>query len=706
MTIKYDLPPDGEVRPVKFAAGQEEALADYLSKEIEDAINWRSPLERKWEQWEKQADSRRKREDARGRDSDIDMTLTREKMIQIAARMQNPVFQQDTIFGGSPRTAGSEKLARDIEYVLDEKMDALNPMPLLDEWIEQFLTFPLGVLKTPFVTEKRRVKSWQPIEADMYEQLKMVDEEDGVAPTVIRREFDDGRVMYFQEIDEEITVKRGCFPEIIPIEDFFFPEGATDDLYAADWVAHRTWPSKAQVRQRVARGIYRKKVGSQKLVDVIGEPAADREKLSSFTSEKNRPEKTSKQYEFFEVYVQWDAKKDGNPDEMIVVFDRKSKTIVRAVYNFYHRYHRPFIIHRYKKIQGEMYGKPLTYFLEPLHVGYTASFNQRLDAASKANETIIFVPPGHPLAERADQTGLMGGVYESPADKSEVFQLSLSTPFNQMEGFENLFEHRADRLLGLSGYLFGDEQISRPTASGQVQLIEEAKQPQYVQLEQWRETLAELAKHILARERQFNPEGLRVYRTVERPDPMTGQMVETIEPQLIEWPEGSIEDDVLIEVKVTSAQMSKSLRKQEIIALIDKLPQMYQLMMGMVQTASDPMNPAAMMAASLLRGYQVAVDKMLTEFEVSQKGTINPDLIQEVQVAQQIQQVIQQLSQQVQGLGAQNAQLQQQLQQLQAFAGGGGVGPQGPGAAPPVSGPPGVPGGMPGPQAPQGNAGF
>lgn len=700
MTIKNDLPAEGEVRPVKFSGDREARLAKYLCEEIEDTINWRRPLEAKWEQWSKQADSRRRREDARGRDSNIDMTLTREKMTQIAARMQNPVFQQDTIFAARPRTPGHEKLARDIESILDMKMDSNNPMILLDEWIEQFLTFPVGVVKTPYIEEKRRVKSWQEVESDLYDEAQITQEEDApIKLNVIRREFRDGSVRYFQEVEEEVTVRKGCFPEVVPVEDFFFPSSAAD-IYGADWIAQRVWLTKAQVAQRIAQGVFAKKINGESTLEALGKPSADRDKLTSFTSEKNKPESTIKQYEFFECYVQYDPDDSGKPEELIVIIERKSKAIVRAVYNFYHSHHRPFIVHRYKKIQGELYGKPLTYFLEPLHVGYTASFNQRLDAASKANETIILVPPGHDLLERADQEGLMGGVYESTADKNEIFQLQLSSPFTQMEGFENLFEHRADRLLGLSGYLFGDEQINRPTASGQIQLIEEAKQPQYVQLEQWRETLSELAKHILSRERQFNPEGIGVYRTVERPDPMTGQMTESVIYELVEWPSSAIDEDVLIEVKVTSAQMSKSLRKQEIVAFIDKLPQMYQLMMQFAGAAADPMNPAAMMAASLLRGYQVVVDKMLTEFEVSQKGTINPDLVQEAQVAQQIQMVIQQLNQQIQQMGSQLNQLQAQNQQLQAvaFGGGGGFAPAGP--PPQVPGPPGMVGGAPGPQAP------
>ena len=173
--------------------------------------------------------------------------------------------------------------------------------------------------------------------------------------------------------------------------------------------------------------------------------------------------------------------------------------------------------------------------------------------------------------------------------------------------------------------------------------------------------------------------------------------------EFFKWPEGAIERDVIIETKVSSASMSKSLRKQELVALLDKLIPYFDKLMQMAQVATDPMNPSAIIAAKLMNGLHVAMNNMLTEFEVGKKDTLNPELINELQVIQQIQQAMQQMQQQINQLGSQNQQLQMANSQLQAMAGGGqqapgqpmpppgvqgpmqmGGQPQGPGNAPPV----------------------
>jgi uncharacterized coiled-coil protein SlyX len=171
--------------------------------------------------------------------------------------------------------------------------------------------------------------------------------------------------------------------------------------------------------------------------------------------------------------------------------------------------------------------------------------------------------------------------------------------------------------------------------------------------------------------------------------------------QFFSWPDGVIEKDILIETKVTSASMSKSLRKQELVALVDKMGQLYQQMMQFAMVASDPMNPGALIAAQLLNGLWTVVNDMLTEFEVGKKDALNPRLVEVTQVVQQIQQQMQGLVQQVNQLGQQNQQLQAQNA---AVLGGGGQGsPMAPGpqqapgvqGSPNMAGPPQGPGGAP-----------
>ena len=179
--------------------------------------------------------------------------------------------------------------------------------------------------------------------------------------------------------------------------------------------------------------------------------------------------------------------------------------------------------------------------------------------------------------------------------------------------------------------------------------------------------------------------------------------------EFFQWPDGVIEKDVLIETKVSSANMSKNLRKQELVALLDKLLPLYDKMMEYAMVASDPMNPGALIATKLLNGIWISVNEMLTEFEVGKKDQMNPQLVEVTQVVQQIQGAMQQMQQQIGQLGNQNQQLQAANAQLQGMQ-GQGPGMEGPPMPQPgVQGPMPMGGGPPGqgtPQAAGGQGGF
>ena len=651
--------PKYSVQELKLSKENREELRDYISKEIDLCEGDRAGMIKKCRLWAEQANSRRQRPDARPRDSKVDMPLTKKRMLQNSSRLLNPIFQQDRIFVTKPRNPRVEDLARKVEDGIDYISDQINYRSICDSWIRQAQTFPLGAVKTPFIIETEDIAEWRELKGGFedYNDRKLNGE------PVIERQLDNGEIKYFIRVEETVPVRSGAFPEVIPFEDFLVPMNAVD-VRTADWVAHRFWPTKKRLEDQINKGVYSKKDGDTTILDALGEPTAERDPLFKFSSggKKNHSGyETSKQYEVFEIYLKWDVKNNGKPVEIIVTFEKSHKLILRAVYNFYHSYKRPFVTYNYEEVEGSIFGNSMAYILEPLHIANSASYNQRLDAASLANESCYRVPPGTAadIEEAFDVDSIRTSFIELNAEKDEVYELKLSQPYTQLPELEARLEKEADELSALSPYSFGNEQIDRPTASGQIQIIEESKQPQYMQLERFRGKLAEVCKHVLARYKQFYPEGLRYYKMQ---DPEGAQMIE----QFFQWPEGTLERDILIETKVSSSSMSKNLRKQELVALVDKMVQLYNQMMQMAMAAVDPMNPSAMIAAQLLNGLWTVVNDMLTEFEVGKKEALNPRLVEVTQVAQQIQQQMQNLVQQVNQAGQANAQLQQQNAGLQA----------------------------------------
>ncbi len=687
---KLDAPSIG-VSPVKFKKGKAEELVNYLQKEHSQAFRDRAGHEEKWNDWLSQANSRRKDPSAKPRDAQIDSTLTARKLVQHKPRLSNPIFQQDQLMVAHSRKNMHHEFALELEEWMDYVLDKPDMQRICEEWIDQFQVFPAGFIKTAFTKEVKHIRQWEPIDYEMYAQL----EEEGQSK-LLRKEMTDDTYRYYIETDKRVVTKAGVYPEVIPIEDIVCPI-ATATVDSADWFSHRFWPTKPTVQARIREGVYDEKdQNGDKILDALGNPSAHRKKLldHSLTQKADGDEDpSSKQYEVLETYLSYDYDGSGTPKEIIVTWDRKSGALLRAVDNFYQNFCRPFVPHSFKDVHGSLYGIPATFILEPLHVAHSASIRQRLDAASKANEVIVTVPKGSAPDMKSifDRDGITGGLYEVDAEKNEINQFSLSQPYTQLPELESLFEQWANDLMSLSDYSYGREQIDRPTATGQTSIIEESKQPLYSQLERFRKSFATVVMHMLARYRQFYPEGLEYY--LESLDPESGQELERM---FLEWPDEAIEDAVVIETKVTSAQMSKHLRKQEVVALLDRVPQMYETMMGMAQQAANP-GPGSMISVKLLLAYQSVVEQFLTEFEVPGKEELNPELMQEVQVAQMVQQKMQEMQQQVQSMGQQ---LQNAQGQLAALQGGGmqgpGMGGQ-PGPQPGVQGPPGMGGPPAGP---------
>jgi len=672
--------PDYEVKKVKMSKEKKSALMSYLVKSHDEVLQGREKHEERWKGWHLQANGRRKRKGAGARDSDIDVPTTREYMMQNSARIQTPILQQDQIMVAEPAAPIYEKVAKGLEPGINWMVDRIDPRVFMDLWIEQFQTYHAGFVKTGFQIEYEFVKHWQKVEEDEDPSILK-----SAGVMVVKREMDDGSVVWFKETETKRIKRSGSFPEVIPIEDIIIPLTAVD-IQTSPFVTHRMWPTKNEIKFRIKQGIWDEKNDDKEEILPLLQKS-DRERI---THPVDSPEEIQpgiqKQYDIRETYLLWEV--DGEDVEIIATWEPKSQQFLNIIYNYFHEYARPFVAHTYKPVPNSIYGIPLTFIIQSLHIAYSASINQRLDAASLANETLIFGPSKLELAEQADAT-IRGGYYATNATKDEIWSLNLGSTFSQLPDLERVFEEHMQKLSGLSDYSFGQEQVGRPTATGTMQLVEEAKHPQYLQLERFRKSFADVVKHMASRYKQFYPEGMKLYLTFNRNEDGSNAWEEIS----VNWPEGSFEDSVVIKTKVSSSTMSKNMRKQEVIALVDKMPQIYEPLTNFAMMASMP-NPQApgqaIIGLSLLASYQNVIDKFLTEFEIADKKVVNPPLVQEAQVAKQINDQFMALQQQLQQCVAENNNLKMQLQQIQG-------GPP-PGMAPNAGPPPGPQG--PGPMGP------
>lgn len=662
-----------QVQKIQFGPDRKDALLKYLEEEHRIIVQERDTMIKDWKEAVDQAQSRLKRTDAGPRDSKIDMSLTRERLNQSESRLVSPIVQADQIMVAKPNTPSpqSHDLSLQAEDVMKFILDRGETMMWASDWAEHFHVLPFGVIKTAFTYKETSYKRWEEIKdqppgpedpmgqgvtaAEQYMELK---KEKG--SKVTERQFEDGSVRYFIEVKDAKKEKAGVFPQPIPPQDFLFRDAPT--LEESNLVEHRTWETKHTIKKLIKRGIYNRKDGDDLILEKLGEPTKKPEDLFGVNRKNSEEENIAHKYEILESYLEFACdKEDGDPVEIIVTWEPTQKIILRAIYNFHHNYCRPFVIHQFKHITGSLYGIPATFDLKYPHKAYSASINQRLDAASKAQEVAVLLPPNHPMLKQMDKRSVRGGLYENPGyRKEDIITFSVSEPsFSQLPNLEQIFEHRADRVMHLPPATWGEESADRPTATGTMAITEQSQFPQTLQLERFRDSFALVVKHMLSRYRQFYPEGMRLFLQQE------DQMGQEMTSYWFNWPDGSIEDEVVLETKVSSSTMSKMIRKQEIVALLDRMPQLYQTMYQMAQMASDPMNPANMVAIKYLEGMRLTADMFFKEFEVPNKEQLNPQLAGGIyeQNMQQLQGMVGELQGQVQQMQQAGQALQNEVAQ-------------------------------------------
>jgi hypothetical protein len=247
------------------------------------------------------------------------------------------------------------------------------------------------------------------------------------------------------------------------------------------------------------------------------------------------------------------------------------------------------------------------------------------------------------------------GVYivnSVPELRKQIYEIDLSSGFTQIETLESDIRRDNEKLAGMNPYNFGEEQVERPTATGQVALINEGNQPLFDRLEGLRSFLKEGLLMQLSRYRQYYPEGVKYF---VQSDQKNDELVQKV----LRWPAEFWRDQIIVETYASSQRINKELRKQEWLALVQAFPQVFDTMFQYMQIATTP-GPMAPAAARVLKGYiTYVIQPWMAEFEVLGKEFV--DVSEDLQVGEMFMELIDGLQQELGMAQQQGASLEAKL---------------------------------------------
>ena len=453
----------------------------------------------------------------------------------------------------------------------------------------------------------------------------------------------------------------GAMMENVNPENLVFYPLKSPSLQSAEIVSERIYMAPFEVRRLIRSGYFRSKIPSEpgedaknvmdclKLEPITGETEGEARKTEE--KELGVSQTTADRYQLMQVYAVREEDDDTDPSgkserEYIIVFDWNSKTVLRFVENFYADYRIPIVTSPWEEVYNSIFGKSFCEPLEGPHRAFNASINQRLDMGSFAAGN-AFVTDDDDLADDLeDQIITPHRVLRVTRNSKEsLTTLQLAQPMTQLPELEAIIERHADMCVSLNTGSLGGMEEERPTATGTVRRMEEAQMPLFGKLDQVREFLATVILVALSRCKQFYPTGSD-YQTIG-PD---GQLT----PHKIVFPPGLIEKQILIRVTASTNELNESARKQEVVALVDRIKDFTAMASGLLSKAGAPTPDAPAQMALVVTALR-SLTRLYSIFRVERPSELTPDIEKEmaygaglVQQLQKQQAVIAQLTQALQ----------------------------------------------------------
>lgn len=239
-----------------------------------------------------------------------------------------------------------------------------------------------------------------------------------------------------------------------PIEDFIIPGGSYGDLQEMEWVAARFWLTDRQFADRAELEGW--ETEGAECTPVKDRIRTAREALGRSRSSHSGKHRKADLYEVIEFYCSYDIDGDGVEEDLYVVFDRTSRTILKVAFNPFDT--RPFEYAVYQRRAHLFYGIGVPEMLRMEQDAATEILNYWILNMLLVNSRVI-VAPKHVLAEGeqiwpskilnardADQIQMlqMADVYPSgPVALSTILSLS-----ERRVGINELSTPRPSQIMG------------------------------------------------------------------------------------------------------------------------------------------------------------------------------------------------------------------------------------------------------------------
>lgn len=418
------------------------------------------------------------------------------------------------------------------------------------------------------------------------------------------------------ENDEIISDKPKV--ESIPPNKFVWPAGY-DNIQTCPWIAHIIEYTPGELKRLGASGYFQKD-GVKKAI--WGEQVNDeRDNIDVRRDEHEGVFPSGKPtIKVFDVWGRWDVNGDGIEEEMNVVFEAVTGTILRCNPNPYFHQKRPFVIGRLEPRAHRMAGLSIADQIGDLNEEANTVHNQTVDATTVSICQMFGVRAGSPAEAALDRIHPGKKIpYTMETDIREISMGPLKTNSFSLEELARIY---AERRTGISDFSMGREPnpSRRGTATGTLAIIQEGNKKFDFQIRDMRQALGEAGMMLLSMMQQMNPEGIM--------QKVLGADASDLKLLQLSFPKKPLDTVVSIEVTAGTSTINRQVQRQDALSLFQLMMNFYQQALQMGQLLATPGLPPPFihLATQIASGSKALMAEILQSFEERREEELIPDL--------------------------------------------------------------------------------
>ena len=529
-------------------------LALYLSRLLNDELKSQGQLEENLREWQKQyrGDKDPKSFPWAGC-ANVSIPLTRWLIDNIVVRIIEAIFGQKKVWMLRARKKEFTNLVEPLEdgldwwqrWIIDFKKMIFSP-------ILQAIKTGTGVVKISYRKEPKTVYRYASDEEKENKDLKKYKTD---ADPVVK---------------DTLTKYDGVYIESVPREDFIISSEATS-IDTAFMVGMRTYLREPQLKARVKSGLYYP--GTYEQI-CAGDSYDDIKKDRAEGQGKVISEVKDKPIEIWELWLKYDVDNDGIEDDIVVVYHRKTGTILRAIYNPYFYGFRPFVDLVFNPVEYSFDGDGLCQVLESIQDEVDTIHNQRLDRMTLINSLVLLAREGS-TQEKFDI--YPGATIWVDDVTSAVQELKFSDQYPSTFNEEGLLMQYAQYVTGISPEAMGQPTAERPVAKEAMARLQQVGVKVKYGTENIRRQISKIGMRALCMFGQYQPHFRYEKQTKDG----------LFQSQTVEFPAEFLEEGINIDLYASSEMLNTEVRREINLTVYQLLSDYVTKMASMIQALTS-----------------------------------------------------------------------------------------------------------------------